>query len=240
VKHTGLESQMRDYLSLMGIQPSSDQCALLAYHIELVLEVNKRVNLTRITDPIDAVRRHTGDSLSVLEDVQCSPDGVMLDLGTGAGFPGIPLAIFEDRPVVLLDSVGKKIRELGLIVSALGLNARVSTVAGRAEALARSRPRSFAVVAARAVSELPALVELASPLLVADGRLLCLKGSPSLDEISRANIVAIRVGMKLEYQRGFAMPEQVGHRTVLCYRKTGASSVPLPRREGMAQHAPLA
>jgi len=240
VKQSELQSRVNNYLELMGLQVSPAQCTLLARHIELVLEANQRVNLTRITDPADAVRRHTGDSLSVLADVEGSPQGAVLDLGTGAGFPGIPLAICGDRAVVLLDSVGKKIRELELIVLALRLSPRVSSVAGRAEALAHTAPSSFGVVVARAVSELPALVELASPLLAKDGRLVCLKGSPSAEETVRADLVAALVGMRLEYQRSFEMPEHAGHRTVLCYRKIGASTVRLPRREGLAQHAPLA
>jgi 16S rRNA (guanine527-N7)-methyltransferase len=141
---------------------------------------------------------------------------------------------------VLLDSVGKKIRELDSIVSALGLSDRVKTSAARAEAFARTEGHRYSVVVVRAVSELPALVELASPLLVKEGLLVCLKGSPSAVEVRRGNEVALMTGMSLEYEREFELPEQAGHRTVLCYRKKTVSIVKLPRREGLAQHAPLA
>jgi 16S rRNA (guanine527-N7)-methyltransferase len=93
---------------------------------------------------------------------------------------------------------------------------------------------------ARAVSELPALVELASPLLSKGGILVCLKGSPSCEEVDRGDSVALIVGMQREYQRSFDLPEQAGHRTVVCYQKTAGSQVKLPRREGLAQRAPLA
>ena len=240
MKHADLEVELANYLALMGLLPPREQLTLLTRHIELVLEANQRVNLTGVAEPLDAVRLHTADSLSALQDVEAAPSGKLLDLGSGGGFPGIPLAVCTDRQSVLLDSVGKKIRELALIVAKLGIAERVTPIAGRAEALARVEPGGFSVVTARAVSDLPALVELACPLLSEDGWLVCLKGSPSPDEVGRADRVATLVGMRLEYQRSFDLPAQAGHRTVLCYRKVTASSVPLPRREGLAQHSPLA
>jgi 16S rRNA (guanine527-N7)-methyltransferase len=239
VKHEELQTALAQYLTEMSIFVSQEQIDLLVRHIELVLEANQRVNLTRVLNPLSALRLHTADSLSVLEDLGKAPDGTLLDLGSGAGFPGIPLAICAKRPVVLLDSVAKKIRELALIVAELGLDGRVLAVAARAERIGRTQPGEFAVVTARAVSELPALVELAAPLLALRGRLVCLKGSPPPEEITRASGVARLVGMELDYQRSFDLPHGAGHRTVLCYTRCGAEEIPLPRREGLAQHAPL-
>jgi 16S rRNA (guanine527-N7)-methyltransferase len=239
VKHDELEARLVDYLGLMGLFPTSSEATLLAEHIELVLEANRRVNLTRVTDPEAAIRLHTADSLSVLEDVRLAPAGMLLDLGSGAGFPGIPLAVCSTREVMLLDSVGKKVRELDLMLSVLGLAGRVLATSGRAEALARARPGGFTVITARAVAELPALLELASPLLALQGRLVCMKGSPSSEETARAERAASLLGMRIEYQRALELPLQAGHRTVLCYAKVGEPRVSLPRREGMAQNAPL-
>ena len=164
----------------------------------------------------------------------------MLDLGSGAGFPGIPLAVASGRRVMLLDSVGKKVRELEAIISAMGLIDILVAKADRAESLARTARDGFSVVTARAVSELPALVELAAPLLVQGGQLICLKGTPGRDEVRRADKVAGLVGMGLCSVREFDLPEGAGHRTILAYGKLGTASVRLPRREGMAQHSPLA
>jgi 16S rRNA (guanine527-N7)-methyltransferase len=240
VKHDELVAELSSYLGLMGLETRREQLEQWARHIELVLEANARVNLTSVRDPSVAVRLHTGDSLSALEDLALALPGDVLDLGSGAGFPGIPLAISSDRRFTLLDSVAKKVRELEGIVTALGLSERVSATAGRAEAFARERSGEFSVVTARAVSELPALLELSSPLLKVDGRLICLKGSPSVEELARAELVSEMVGMHLEYSREFELPEDAGHRTIVCYRKRQASSTALPRREGMAQHYPLA
>lgn len=239
MKHAQLEALIANYLNLMTIHTTQGQTDKLAQHLELVLEANQRVNLTRVTDPKAAALLHTADSLSVLEDVQGSAEGAVLDLGSGAGFPGIPLAICSDRSFTLLDSVAKKVRELDMMVVALGLQGRVRTMAGRAEALARVRPSCFTVVVARAVSEVSALLELSSPLLEPEGRLICMKGSPSLEETRRSEAVEGLVGMRLDYQRKFELPEEAGHRTVLCFRKVSTPRVKLPRREGMAQHTPL-
>jgi 16S rRNA (guanine527-N7)-methyltransferase len=240
VKRTELERSLTDYLGLMDIRLQAAEIALLIRHLELVLEANRRMNLTRVVEPEAALRLHTADSLSALEDTVTAPPGPLLDLGSGAGFPGIPLAVCSERSVVLLDSVGKKVRELRRMVSALGLQDLVTAKSGRAEALAREHSAPFSVITARAVSELPALVELASPLLSNGGILVCLKGSPSGEEVSRGDSVARIVGMQREYQRSFELPEQAGHRTVVCYRKIAGPKVKLPRREGLAQRAPLA
>jgi 16S rRNA (guanine527-N7)-methyltransferase len=240
VKQSELELALERYLVQMAIVLESRQIALLARHIRLVLDANKRVNLTRVTDPLQAVRLHTADSLAVLEDLARANAGPLLDLGSGAGFPGIPIAVTTNRPVLLVDSVAKKVRELDAIVSSLGLLDCVSTSSSRAEVLGRTMRGKFPVVVARAVSELPALVELASPLLAMDGRLYCLKGSPTQEETTRGQAAADLVGMVHMYEREFELPEGAGHRTILCYRKSGKSSVALPRREGLAQNSPLA
>jgi 16S rRNA (guanine527-N7)-methyltransferase len=240
VKHKELENELSAYVSLMGLRIEQTDLSLMARQIELVLQANTRVNLTRVVDPSASVRLLTADSLSALEDLCLAPAGEMLDLGTGAGFPGIPLAICSGRKTTLLDSVAKKVRELEAIVASLGLSDSIAAISSRAEALARVRPGGFAVVTARAVSELPALVELASPLLERGGLLVCLKGAPTSDERSRGEAAAEVAGMQLASVREFELPEAVGHRTIVCYRKESAGTIPLPRREGMAQHSPLA
>jgi 16S rRNA (guanine527-N7)-methyltransferase len=240
VKHALLVDELHRYLNLSGIDVSPAQLELSARHIELVLEANHRVNLTRVTNPCDAVRLHTADSLTVLPELGSAPEGALLDLGSGAGFPGIPLAICSSRQVTLLDSVGKKVRELTLIISGLGMADRVTALADRAETLASTRRAAFSVVTARAVSELPALVELAAPLLQRGGTLICLKGSPPSEELDRADSVGQLVGMRLVQVRSFDLPEGAGHRTVLCYERLAGSQFNLPRRVGLAQHSPLA
>lgn len=131
-------------------------------------------------------------------------------------------------------------RELESIVAALGLSNRVRVRASRAEALARTEPGRYAVVVTRALSELPALVELAAPLLEHGGELICMKGIPSFEELRRGEAAASIVGLRLDSDRQLELPEDVGRRRILVYRKVRQSDIHLPRREGAAQHSPLA
>jgi 16S rRNA (guanine527-N7)-methyltransferase len=239
VKQSDVE-YLRSYLAAMGIDPDERQLELLVRHVELVLEANARLNLTRITDLHEALRLHVADSLSALTELQDAPTGAMLDIGSGAGFPGIPLSMCSGRQVVLLDSVGKKAREVQEIIKLLGLDASIEVLAARAEAFARERPAAYTAVTARALSSLPALVELASPLLSVGGRLICLKGTPDESELARGDRAARIVGMRRAGVRTLELPECAGTRTIVVYERVGQPSVRLPRREGMAQRSPLA
>ena len=240
MKHQDWVRDIREYLGELTVVASPEQVDLLARHLQLVADANQRVNLTRLIEPRDTVRLHTGDSLTILGDVADGPPGRMVDMGSGAGFPGLPLAIMTGRSTVLLDSVGKKVRELATMIVDLGLSDSVTARASRAEALARAEPAGFAIVTARALAELPAIVELASPLMQQGGVLVCMKGNPSRSEAARGRETAAIVGMEQEAIREFDLPGGAGHRTVIIYRKTGSPTVPLPRREGLAQHNPLA
>ena len=117
----------------MGLQLSEPERELLVEDLCSVLEANQRVNLTSIDDELEALRLHVIDSLTALPEVEAAPRGPMLDLGTGGGFPGIPLAIVSTRATTLLDSTTKKAREVEAIVAHLGLSSDVRVVAARAE-----------------------------------------------------------------------------------------------------------
>ena len=153
--------------------PNKRQRELLDKHLELVIEENKVTNLTRIVDWESAQVLHVEDSLAGLPEVEEALEGPYLDMGSGAGFPGIPLAIMTGRETLLADSVGKKTRALDSFAAELGIDDIVSTYHGRIEDLALQQPNHFSLVTARALSSLASLLELASPLLAKGGRLVC-------------------------------------------------------------------
>lgn len=155
--------------------PNKRQRELLDKHLELVIEENKVTNLTRIVDWESAQILHVEDSLAGLPEVEGALEGPYLDMGSGAGFPGIPLAIMTGRETLLADSVGKKTRALDSFAAELGIDDIVSTYHGRIEDLALQQPNHFSLVTARALSSLASLLELASPLLAKGGRLVCYK-----------------------------------------------------------------
>ena len=147
-------------------------------HLDLVLETNKTTNLTRILNVEDAAVLHILDSLVLLPYINRAPEGALLDMGTGAGFPGIPLTIATHRKATYIDSVGKKVDAVNTFVHALGLK-NSHAVHDRLEEYARSHKKQFSVVTARALAPLPILVEYAAPYLKDGGLFVITKGKPS-------------------------------------------------------------
>lgn len=210
----------------------------IAYLLELLAE-NQRVNLTRIVDPDVAVSLHVLDSLLALPELQSAPPGEFLDLGSGGGFPGVPLSIASSRGATLLDSVGKKAAAVAGVLERTGLASQVSAIAARAEDHAKESRGHYAAVVARAVARLPSLVELAAPLLMEGGVLISLKGRPESTERESGAVVAAKVGMMEQSWRAATLPPGDEIRTIVVYRRCGDSTIPLPRRSGMAQKRPL-
>lgn len=215
-----------------------EQQALLDLHLELVLKENERANLTRIIDWEQGQLLHIEDSLLGVPEFMEAPQGRYGDIGTGGGFPGIPLAIISDRETVLIDSVAKKTQALQRIIDQLGLSDRVSTYTGRTEELALEQPESFSVITARALSALPSLLELAAPLLCLQGQLICYKAEVDEEELAQASLLEEKLGMKLVSSRRALLSDGKTKRMILVYEKVAEPRVSLPRRPGMAQKRP--
>lgn len=234
---TETNRQIEEGLSALGIVHTAEQVLALERHLRLVAEANAAFNLTTI--PVEqSVALHVMDSAVALPFLKEAPTGEFADLGSGAGFPGVPLAILSARPVTLVESVKKKAAFLQSVVGELRLEATVRGI--RAEELAGERPKAFSAVTARAVSSLPSLIELAAPLLAADGLLICLKGAPEEDELARGDLVARRCGLTREETVHVDVPWVDARRTIVVYRRTRSAGIALPRRNGMAQRQPLA
>lgn len=224
----------------IGITLTMDESRRLLDHLSLVIEKNKVLNLTRIVDEKAGVRLHVVDSIAAFPAVVDCPDGELCDLGTGAGFPGIPLALLSGREVTLVESVKKKAAAVEEFLAPLGLSDAVNVFPGRAEELAMARPHAYACCTARALSSLTALLELSAPLLARGGRLIALKASPEEAEIAAAELAAPQVGMKpLDVVR-YTLPAGDETRSLFIYEKVSEPRVKLPRRPGMAQRQPLA
>lgn len=209
---------------------------LLKRHLELVIEANKTTNITRISTWEEGMLLHVEDSLIGLHELGAAPDGWLADIGSGAGYPGIPLAIESGRKTLLADSVGKKTAILESIVEELGLD-NIDVYTGRIEDLARDKPSAFAAVTARALAQLSVLMELASPMLRKGGRLICYKANVSDDELQHALSLQEQFGMKKVSDRTVTLEENC--RRIICFEKTGRPKVKLPRKTGMAQKRPL-
>lgn len=209
---------------------------LLQRHLELVLEANKKTNITRISSWDEGMVLHVQDSLLGLEELLKAPDGWYADIGTGAGYPGIPLAIETGRKTLLVDSVSKKTAILDSFIGELGLD-QVSTYTGRIEDLAHEHPYEFTAITARALAQLSVLMELAAPLLQLGGRLICYKANLKPSELDHALSLQDTVGLKLVSDRSFVLDDY--QRRIVTFEKVKRESIQLPRKTGLAQKRPL-
>lgn len=235
-----LVEQLIDELSQFGISLTQEQAQMLVSYLGLVIEKNKVVNLTRITNPSEAVTLHLVDSLLPLasNSLHVDESSKILDMGTGAGFPGVPVAVVTGAQALLVDSVRKKTDAVAEFVAALGLG-NVSTRHSRLEELARELTSSQDVVFARAVARTNVLIEYATPFLSQNGVLVVEKGRPEDDEITEAEKAASLCGLSLVSRETFELPHDLGHREILIYKKVGKSKIKLPRRTGLAKSQPL-
>lgn len=235
-----LVTQVMNELRSFGIDCPEDKATKLVGHLELLIEKNKVVNLTRIVDPSSAVTLHVVDSLLplVCQDVRLEAASTFLDIGTGGGFPGIPLGVMTGSHGLLVDSVGKKVKAVNEFISELGIDGLEARHA-RVEELANEIPGSQDYVFARAVAQSNVLIEYATPLLRQDGLLVIQKARPEIEELTCAERAAKLCGLTLVSRETFELRDGLGHREILMYRKTSKSKIKLPRRVGLASKEPL-
>ncbi len=201
-------------LAALGLALPAHVRASLDGHVRLLLAWTRAINLTAIRDPVAVAREHILDSLSGLPILHRHGAARLLDLGSGAGFPGLPLALaLPAQRTLLVDSVGKKASFMQTAVDALGLEERITVAATRAETLgANPQHRGrWQAVTARAVAELAELAELALPLLVRDGLLLAWKRQPIETELDRAGSALHVLGGEVVEVAPVALPGLTDH-----------------------------
>jgi 16S rRNA (guanine527-N7)-methyltransferase len=220
------------------------QVAALARYVDLLLGW-RRANVTGLTDPVAVVDTLIGDSLALLgvPELKSRARGAWIDLGAGAGIPGIPLAVaLPELDITLLDAVAKKCAFLEQAVRVADVAERAVVVCARSErhaAPGSSGREAYAVVLVRAVSELAVLVELAAPLLAEGGLLLASKTRRALyEERPAAEAAAVRCGLSEEAPLPLTA-SPLDEAVCAVYRKIAPAPDWLPRREGMAAKRPL-
>lgn len=204
-------------LAALPVSLTAAARAAIDDHVRLLLAWNRAINLTAITDPAKVAVLHVVDSLTAVPVVGVRRGSArLLDLGSGGGYPGIPLAATAtDAEVTLVESIGKKARFLEAAVDVARLGARVTVVGARAETLAaairQGELEPFDAVTARAVGSLADLVALAFPLLVDGGRLVAWKRGDMTAEIKAATLAAMPLGGARITIRSIAVPGLEGH-----------------------------
>lgn len=228
-------------MEAMGLVLEDYQIRQFCRFEELLLETNKVMNLTAITDPGEVAVKHMADSLSCYDERYFPKDSSLLDLGTGAGFPGIPLAIFRpDLTVTFFDSLQKRLNFLNEVCRETGLR-KVAFLHGRAEEMAHQEAyrEQFDLVTSRAVARLSILCEWALPYVQNNGLFIALKGAQYEEEIKEASNALRILGGTLEEVRPVTLPGLSDKRAVLYIRKSGTSPAKYPRKPKMAAKHPL-
>ena len=235
------ENVLKELLLNYGIDSTELQRRQLLKHIELLIEINKNLNLTRITSVDDALVLHVLDSLLPLkvcnEFLSCTHN--YIDIGTGGGFPGLPLAIMSDNKTLLVDSIGKKINAVQSMIDEIGLNERVRAEKLRAEEIPNAYKQKFDFVTFRAVAKTNILLEYAEPFLASQGTLIVMKANVDEIELQDASQAAKIFGYENVSRETFELPNNLGHREILLYKKVTKSNIKLPRKTGMAKSNPF-
>jgi 16S rRNA (guanine527-N7)-methyltransferase len=210
-------------------------------HVRLLMAWNRAINLTAVRDPVAIAIRHVADSLSGVSVLRRARSSSLLDLGSGGGFPGLPLALAVPiERTLLVDSVGKKTHFLDVAVEALGVGERVTVAPARAENLAaeRAHREQWSAVTARAVGTLADVLELAFPLLAPGGLVLAWKGALEWPEVAAAErAITALGGGGVEIVEG-PLPDLPGHRLVVI-TKRGPTPGSFPREPAVRRRRPL-
>lgn len=200
-----------------------------------VVEQNKVMNLTAITEPEQVARLHLLDSLSLLTLTELSGKRI-IDVGCGAGFPGVPVKIAcPEAELTLLDSLGKRMNWLETVLPTLGVKAECVTA--RAEEAVADRREQYDVATSRAVARLNILLELTAPYVKVGGLVLAMKGTAAREELAEAKSAISKLGLKLEKVADF--PVDGTDHAVIVLRKVAPTPKAYPRRYAKIKQSPL-
>ncbi len=222
-------------LPALGLELSADTAQKLCAFGQAVVKQNEVMNLTAITEPQQVAKLHLLDSLTVVKT--CDLKGKrLIDVGCGAGFPGVPVKIAcPEADVTLLDSLGKRMTWLETILPQLGVE--VTCVTARAEEYAAKCRESYDAATSRAVARLNILLELTAPFVKVGGVVLAMKGAAAREELAEAKNAIGKLGLKLETVADYEI-DGASH-SVIVLRKVKPTPAQYPRRYAKIKQAPL-
>lgn len=238
--------QFYDDLNELDICLNKKQINQFIRYYELLIEWNSFMNLTAITDFDEILKKHFIDSLSFvkaynLNNIDKKKKICLIDIGTGAGFPGIPLKIaFPFLKVTLLDSLQKRIKFLGEVTEQLKLE-DINIIHGRAEDYAKPGKlrEIYDLCVSRAVANLSTLSEYCIPFVKENGKFICYKSERLAEEISAANKAISVLGGKIEEQINYYLPFSDIYRNLLVIRKVNITPLKYPRKSGLPSKEPI-
>ena len=218
----------------LGLALSPENAEKLCAFGAAVIRQNEVMNLTAITEPEQVAKLHLLDSLTVMTAADLAGK-TLIDVGCGAGFPGVPLAIASGAKVTLLDSLGKRMHWLEEILPQLGISAQCITA--RAEEAVASCRETYDFATSRAVARLNILLELTAPYVKVGGAVLAMKGSAAREELEEAKNAIKKLGLKLETVHDFEFDGAM--HSVIVLRKVAPTPPAYPRRYAKIKQLPL-
>ena len=231
--------KMKKKLDYFEININEKKVLQLYNYMNLLIEWNGKMNLTAIIDPDEIIIKHFVDSLTINKFINnnCS----LLDVGTGAGFPGIPIKILrDDANVTLMDSLNKRIIFLEEIINKLNLEGIVA-IHSRAEDLGNNKEyrQQFDYITSRAVAPLNYLVEYMLPFAKISGKCICMKGSNIEEELKEAQIAITKLGGKIDKIEKIMLPGTDIERNIIIIKKIKDTPKQFPRKPGIPKKQPI-
>lgn len=231
--------KLQNQVQKIDIKLTNKQLNEFYTYMNLLIEWNKNINLTAITEPEEIIKKHFIDSLTISKNIQ--KDSSIIDVGTGAGFPGIPLKIVrEDINVVLLDALNKRLNFLNEVIKENKLE-NIETVHFRAEEIGKNKKyrEKYDIATSRAVAQLNILVEYLLPLVKVGGKCICMKGSNVEEELKNSKKAITILGGEIEKIEEFILPDSDIKRNVIIIKKVNSTPAKYPRKPGTPAKEPI-
>lgn len=231
-------SEFIEELKKLNIEPTQKQFEQLNRYYELIVEYNKVMNLTGITEKEQVYLKHFYDSLTIAKVIDLNKEETLCDIGTGAGFPGIVLKIlFPNLKITLIDSLNKRIEFLKIVIKELNLK-DIEAIHARAEEYAINNIEKFDAVTSRAVAPLNILLELSIPILKINKYFISYKGNISREIIESENTLK-KLESKIEKIAQFELPKEKSNRTIIKIKKENKTNKKYPRKFSEIKKKPL-
>lgn len=233
------KKKLKENAEAIGVLLDETELEQFYKYKNLVIDWNEKINLTAITDDFDFIVKHFVDSLTINKYIE--KNKTIIDIGTGAGFPGIPLKIVnKDNKVILFDSLNKRLKVLEDIIEKIKLT-NVETLHGRAEETFKNKEyrEKYDIAVSRAVASLNVLVELMLPAVKVGGICICMKGNNADTEIDEAKKAIKELGGEILKVEKVVLPELNLERNIVVIKKVKETPKQYPRKPGTPQKLPI-